>query len=122
MELLFPVLSSLVTAIPVLIVDVTLVVVAVSRWNRHPRVSMLAAFSGGLMLVLDLLGRAFFTILPLKLHESGKSAADLGIVFAITGGISSLLHAVALGLLVAAVFAERPSVSPPQGFASFSGR
>ena len=122
MEMLTVVLSSLVTSSPVLAIDVTLLVVAVARWNRHPRVSMLAAFSGGMLLLLDLLGRAFFTILPLKLQQGGRSAADLGIIYAFAGGISSLLHAVAMGLLIAAVFADRPSVSPPHGFASFSGR
>jgi hypothetical protein len=108
MEMLGVVLASLVTAIPTLLVDVALIAIAVSRWNRHPRVSMLAAFSGGLLFVLDLLGRAFFTILPLKMHETGRSTADLSVVYAVAGGASSLLHAIAMGLLIAAVFAERP--------------
>ena len=122
MEMLPAVLSSLVTSIPTLAVDVVLLVVAVSRWNRHPRVSMFAASAGGLLLMLDLLGRAFFAILPLKLHESGTSPASMGIYYAVLGGASSLLHAIAMSLLIAAVFSERASVSPPQGLASFSGR
>jgi hypothetical protein len=109
MEMLSVVLSSLVTSIPTLAVDVALLIVAVSRWNRHPRVSMFAASAGGLLLMLDLLGRAFFTILPLKLRDSGRSVTDMGIVYAVLGGVSSLLHAIAMGLLIAAVFSERPT-------------
>ncbi len=122
MEMLPAVLSSLVTSIPTLAVDVVLLIVAVARWNRHPRVSMFAAAAGGLLLMLDLLGRAFFAILPLKLHESGTSTASMGLYYAVLGGASSLLHAIAMSLLIAAVFSERASVSPPQGFASFSER
>ena len=110
MEMLAPVLSSLVTAIPSVLVDVVLLVVAVGRWNRHPRVSMLASTSAVMMLVLDLLGRAVFAVLPLKLHQSGRSASELGVIFAVIGGLSGLLHALAVGLLVIAVFSER---SPP---------
>ena len=109
MEMLPAVLSSLVTSIPTLAVDVALLVVAVSRWNRHPRVSMFAASAGGLLLMIDLLGRAFFAILPVKLHESGMAAGSMGIYFAVLGGVSSLLHAIAMALLIAAVFSERPT-------------
>ena len=38
-------LGSLVTSIPSVLVDITLLVVAMSRWNRHPRISMLACTS-----------------------------------------------------------------------------
>lgn len=113
MELLLSVLPALVTSLPAVIVDVVLLVVAVARWNRHPRVSMLAATSGVLMLVLDLLVRALFTILPLKLHESGRSMADTGVLYALLGGVSGLLHALAIALLVAAVFSDR-GASPNQ--------
>jgi type IV secretory pathway VirB6-like protein len=122
MEMLMPMLSTLVTAIPSVIIDGTLLAMAVSRWNKHPRVSMYAATAAVMLLVTDLLVRAAFAILPLKLHESGRSASDLGVLYAIFGGISGLFHAVAMGLLVAAVFTDRGSVSPPRGLASVSER
>jgi hypothetical protein len=107
MEMLMLMLSSLVTSIPIVIVDVALMVVAIARWNRHPRVSMLAATSAVVMLVLDVLARAMFVVLPLKLRESGRSVADLGVVYSVLGGVTGLFHAIAVGLLVAAVFADR---------------
>jgi hypothetical protein len=115
MEMLPVVASTLLTAIPSLLVDVLLLVLAMSRWARHPRVSMLACSSAVLMLLLDSLSRVAFAILPFKLRESGRSTADLGVVYAVLGGASSLLHAVALGLLVAAVFSERDRGAPERG-------
>jgi hypothetical protein len=107
MEMLLSVLPSLLTSLPSVLVDVALMVVAVARWNRHPRVSMLACTSAVMLLVLDLVVRALFAVLPLKLHESGRSMADTGVIYGVLGGVSGLLHAVALGLLVAAVFCDR---------------
>ncbi|MDP2270041.1 MAG: hypothetical protein Q8N23_28455 [Archangium sp.] len=114
MEMLPAVLSSLVTAIPSLLVDVTLLSMAILRWNRHPRVSMLAAVSAVMLLLLDLLGRTVFAILPMKLHDSGRSTSDLGVIYAVLGGVSGLLHAVAMGLLVAAVFSDRVVSAAPE--------
>jgi hypothetical protein len=105
--MLAPVLSSLVTAIPSALVDVALLSVAVLRWTRHPRVSMLASVSAVMMLLLDVLARAVFVVLPIKLRESGRSMSDLGVIYAVVGGVSGLLHALAVGLLVVAVFADR---------------
>jgi hypothetical protein len=109
MEMLAPVLSSLLTAIPSALVDVALLATAVLRWNRHPRISMLASTSAVMMLLLDLLVRATFAVLPLKLRESGRSVSELGVIYAVIGGVSGLLHAVAVGLLVIAVFSDRPA-------------
>lgn len=107
MEMLPVVASTLLTAIPSLAVDVLLLVLAMSRWTRHPRVSMLASASAVLMMTLDSLVRVFFATLPMKLRESGRSTAELGSIFAVVGGVSSVLHAIAIGLLVAAVFVDR---------------
>ncbi len=119
MELLPAVLSSLLTAIPSLLVDVALLSLAIMRWNRHPRVSMLASVSAVMLLLLDLLGRTVFAILPLKLRASGRSVSDLGVIYAVMGGASGLLHAVAMGLLVAAVFSDRVVSAAPERSSPF---
>ncbi|MFZ5439924.1 MAG: hypothetical protein ACOZQL_07930 [Myxococcota bacterium] len=100
-------LSSLVVALPHLVVLVALVALAISRWNRHPRVSMLAASAGVLMLLIDLVAHPLVTALPLWLVEHGRTASEAGIPLAIVGFGSSVLSAIGLGVLVAAVFAER---------------
>jgi uncharacterized membrane protein len=112
MEMLPAVLGSLVTALPSLTVYVALLVVAVTRWNRHPRTSMLASTSAVMMMVIDLLSRMVFAILPMKLMESGRTAANLSVIYTILGGLGGVLHAVALGLLVMAVFSERGQPAP----------
>lgn len=100
-------LSSLLTSVPSLVVDVALIALAVSRWGRHPRVSMLAATAGVVLLVLDVVGRAFFALLPAWASQQGRPVSELGAIYAAVGLVSSALHAVAMGVLVAAVFTER---------------
>lgn len=112
MEMLLPLLSSLVTSLPTLVIDVVLLVVAIARWNQHPKVSMLAATSSVLLLVGDLLFRAAFTVLPLKAVESGRDPSDLTLMYGVLSVASGLVHALALGLLVAAVFSDRRPVLP----------
>lgn len=100
-------LSSLVVALPQLVVEGALLAIAVSRWNRHPRVSMLAAGAGVTMLLLDLVAHPLLSMLPLWLTQRGSTATQVGVPLAVAGLASSVLHAVALGVLIAAVFAER---------------
>ncbi len=121
MEMLPAVLSSLVTGIPTLLVDVALLSMAIMRWNRHPRVSMLASIAAVMLMLLDLISRSIFVILPTKLEQAGRSMSELGLIYAVVGGLSGLLHAVAMGLLVAAVFSDRV-VSAARERASFSER
>lgn len=108
------VLSSLLTGLPTTIVDVVLIAVAVAKWNKHPQASMFAAAGGGLLLALDVFARAAFMILPIKLRESGRTAAELGTMLSAMGLLSSLLHAVAMGLIIAAIFGERGDTRPRQ--------
>ena len=111
-ESLLPMLGVLVTSLPVFLVEIAVIVLAVSRWNRHPKVSMLAATAMGIMLVVELISRTASVLLPMRLMGEGRSAAELGVVFAVIGGISALTHAVALGLLAGAIFSERGPARP----------
>ena len=114
MEMLLKALGSLVPAIPILLALIALLALAVSRWNRHPRVSMLSSTAAVMMIFLELTVRALAVILPFKMHESGQSAAELGTIFAIVGGISGVLRAIALVLVTLAIFSERGSIPPPE--------
>ena len=66
-----------------------------------------------LLLLLDVPARAAFAIMPLKLAQSGRSLADNEVLYAVLRGASTMLHALALTLLVVAVCSERrPAPSP----------
>lgn len=105
---LLPMLSTLVAAIPSMLIDGVLIGLAVSRWNRHPRASLFAASAGGLLLMLDVIGRLAMTWLPMRMRERGQDLTSMTTTLVAVGGINTLLHAVAMGLVVAAVFADRP--------------
>ncbi len=107
MELLGPLLGSLMAGVPGYLVMVATLIIAMSRWQQHPRVSMYAAGGAGTLLVIDVLSRTMMIILQLRLVESGRSAADMGLVFSVASIVSSVLHAIALGVLAAAVFVDR---------------
>ena len=113
--MLFPVLASLATMLPVILVEGALLVMAVVKAREYPRVSMYAGSAAALMLVVGIVSRVLSVTLPMQLRDSGRSISDVTVMMSAVGIGASVLHALALALLVAAVFAERehrPSASP----------
>ncbi|MFT3711155.1 MAG: hypothetical protein QM817_26295 [Archangium sp.] len=106
-DTLLMMLSTLATGLPTFIVDVVLIAMAVAKWNKHPQVSMYAAGGGSFLLLLDLLFRSLFVILPMKLRENGMAPAQMSVYLGAMSVVGSLLHAVAMGLLIAAIFSDR---------------
>lgn len=107
-DLLMAALSSLVSTLPTAVVYVVVLVLAASKWKAHPRVSMFASMGAGLLLVLDLLARVFFTVMPMRLMRDGEATrAQTATLMGVMGVVSGVLHAVALGALVAAIFVDR---------------
>ncbi|MFO0597843.1 MAG: hypothetical protein U0228_21255 [Myxococcaceae bacterium] len=114
MESLAALMGSLFSALPNAIVDIALIAVAVSRWNKHPNISMLAAGGGGLLLALDTIGRFFFVYMPMRMRQEGTDMATMSSTIAVTSMVAAVLHAIAMGLVVGAVFSDRgPSSSGP---------
>ncbi len=74
-------------------------VLAVSRWDRHPTTSLLVVTSAALAFV----SRGVMFVLPAVLMREGGDMQWVQVGYAITGLVST----VALGCLVAAVFADR---------------
>jgi hypothetical protein len=103
-----PLLSTLVSSIPSMVVDGVLIALAVSRWNRHPRASLFAASAGGFLLMLDVIGRLAMTWLPMRMQARGNDLTSMTTTLVVVSGVTTVLHAVAMGLVVAAVFADRP--------------
>jgi hypothetical protein len=117
MEILAPVLTSLATMLPVILVEVALLVMAIVKAREMPKVSMYAGAAASLMLLVGIVSRVLSVAMPMQLRDSGKSVAQIGVTMSVIGITSSLLHALALALLVAAVFAERDGrKSTPQGY------
>lgn len=111
MDSLISVLGVLATHLPALIAEFVLITLAVLRWSRHPRVSMLAT-TGAALLMLDCLLAALFVLVPLKMHEQGLSTTDMGKVLGVMGLARSVLFATGVGLIAGAIFAERGANKP----------
>lgn len=93
---------SVLASLPGLLVDLVAVVLAVARWGRHPVVSLLVTVGIG----LHLAGRVSYWLAPLALSADGGTSG-LRLFFAGAGLVST----VGSGLIVAAVFTERPVAS-----------
>ena len=96
-------LSSVARQLPEIVVVVVGLVVVLGRKADHPKASSLAALGLAVFLASGLAGAAFFTLAP----SLAARPAGLGALFAIAGFGFSLLDACGLGLLVAAVVADR---------------
>lgn len=102
METLLPILGSLVSGLPSSLVLIAAIALAMSRWAQHPRVSMYVCGGAGTMLVLELITRALWVVLPMRMSPS-----EMGSMFQVLSFASGVLHAVTMGVLVAAIFIDR---------------
>lgn len=106
-SLLPAVLSSIAGSLPQLIVMFAALVLAMTRWNRLPTVSMYVAAGAGLMLLTTLISRVAFTVLPMTWSQSGMSGSDISMRLTAVSMVTGALHAVGLGLWLAAVYSQR---------------
>ena len=92
-------------AVPFYGLWVVALVLAVSRWSKHPTVSALVVTAGALQIVASL-GRF---LVPLMIDRAGIEREGMTMLFAGLGVISTA----GLGCLVAAVFSERDTRADP---------
>jgi len=95
--------TSVARLLPEIAVVVAGLVVVLGRKADHPKASNRAALGLAVFLAAGLAGAAFFALGP----SLARGAAGLGALFAVAGFGFSVLRACGLGLLVAAVVADR---------------
>jgi hypothetical protein len=88
--------------VPVVAVALYGLVVAVYRWHRHPRVSLVVAIALGVLLAADL-GVHLLIILA----QRGLPIGSVPMLILVVGLMSSLGNAAAIGLLLWAAFGWR---------------
>jgi hypothetical protein len=79
--------------------------IAIARWKKHPRVSLLTVLALSLSLVISIFNGMLVIALPMQLRASEISAA-----LAVLGVCSSLIYMVLWGMILAAIFGWRPTV------------
>jgi hypothetical protein len=97
--------SSVARQLPEIVVVVVGLVVVLGRKANHPKASILAALGLAVVLLTGLAGAIFYALAP----SLARSPGGLASVFALAGVGFSVLRACGLGLLVAAVVADRPA-------------
>jgi hypothetical protein len=103
----FPGLAIL-AQIPVLIVWLVGIVLAVARWSRHPRVSLIAVIGLAILAVQAVLSSFVFPWLQVALMRS-MAFPRMGLLATVAQAFGALVRALGWGLVLAAVFLGRES-------------
>ena len=82
-------------------------ILALVRWPRHPRVSLVMLSATTLFILGLLLQVAAFAWVMNQVSAGGWSAGEAGTVFGIIAVVESVLHTAAYTLLLVAVFGWR---------------
>ncbi|HEU0178929.1 MAG TPA: hypothetical protein VFV58_32085 [Blastocatellia bacterium] len=107
MEALLPILSAITISLPVIIVWVIGIAMALSRWRRHPRVSLFALIGCAVMIVNSIVSRVVTISLPVTMAHRGWTYSQLGPIFTAIGVVSALISAGAWALVICAIFGWR---------------
>jgi hypothetical protein len=107
MESIFPVIFSLMMAVPNVLVWLIGIILAVSRWRRHPRVSQISVVAFVIMIVITIISRFLNALLPMAMHDRGWTSDQIGSIFTVVGAITTLTSAVVWALVLWAIFGWR---------------
>jgi hypothetical protein len=108
-DTILPMLFSYLVQSPILLVWLAGFILAAVHWRKHPQVSLLTVIALAIFLIEALVDTYLNMWLPLMLSERGMAAMQIGQFFTAKGILTSIIGAVAWGLLIAAIFSGRPT-------------
>jgi hypothetical protein len=97
MEVLKAIFFNLVTTTPIFIVWAIGIVLALSRWRRHPRASQFTIVALIVMIVVTVATRIIYILLPMTMRSSGWSPTEMAIIY----------NAIAWAMILWAIFGWR---------------
>ncbi len=97
--------------LPAMIAFLVGIVLAFVYMRRARRACIFALAGFGIQLISGLV-YPFIMFFALEKMRFGGSATGYGMIMTVVGVVFSVVHAVALGLIIAAVFSGRPKTSP----------
>lgn len=112
-EIMVPTLSNYLVQCPLFLAWVAGLVLAVMRWKKHPRVSLLVTIALVIILVEAIINTSLGIWLPWMLTQQGMAYTQIGTILAIWGFISSLVNAGIWVLLLVAIFGWRDELPVP---------
>ena len=106
MNNIFDLVGWLTAESPLLAIWLLGMIVAATRWKKHPKVSLLTILAlGGLSLELVTMQFVYRFVLPPLVN--GRMGMDIGTVYKIIGFVRAVINAGLYGLLLMAVFGWR---------------
>ena len=93
--------------LPLLVVWMVGIGIALARWSKHPRVSLLVVLALSGMLLLGVASTAISVVVPQYLYRQGVTTARTGVVFAIIGLVTATLSAGCWVMVIVALFSGR---------------
>jgi hypothetical protein len=103
----FSLLPQYLAQVPVYLVWLVGIVLAIVHWRRYPQPSLLTLIALVILFLRGLISTFLNTWLPLALHSQGWSVQGTSTFLLAHHIVSTLVAAVAYGLLLAAVFGWR---------------
>ncbi len=103
MAVLGSIAVSLLAILPLLIVWIGGLIFAGTIWNRQRPIALLVVSASLLAIFTEICARIATSSLPYLYSGARRSVAQIGVLIAAVGLISSILHAVAWALLLGAV-------------------
>ncbi len=106
-------LPNLAYQLPVLITLLVGFIIAITRWKKNPRVSLLAVIAFVIFSVITILSVFSNSVLPYILYDnSNMDYATIGIIFSVISVLFNLLAAVSWILLLIALFGKKKTKAP----------
>jgi hypothetical protein len=99
--------SVLIVQIPLILVWLVGIIIAIARWKKHPRISLLSVIAITGLLFLSIAGNYLGMWLPVMLRANNWNISRIGVINTAVGFVRSLLSAILWGLILAAIFSKR---------------
>jgi hypothetical protein len=118
MEYIIPTLTALTTLIPVFIVWLIGAILAISRWRRHPRVSLFVIIAFVVMMGATVIFRVVSMWAPMIMRDRDWSMGEFGAILTAINFVYALVNAAAWTLVLCAIFgwranSEKQNLFPP---------
>src|SRR5262249_46554554 len=98
------IISGIALRLPMLIIWVTGLYFAISRSNRHPKVSRLVVIALGIMILNEITSTLFVIFIPVIMIQKGLDNSQLNGYYLLNSVIHTLLYSAAWVMLIAAIF------------------
>jgi hypothetical protein len=120
MDILPAILTAALTHLPLYMAWTVGIILAVVRWQRTPRFSLVVSLSLAGLIVFSLVGTAVSVGLPQYLYRDGTSHSRIAVILGTVGLVNALLQTCCWAGLLVAMFGLRDKPADAAGAAPAS--